>query len=279
MKLTFIVLQYNTPEETKGCIDSIQKKMSNYDDWNIVIVDNGSTTENYNTILDYNRRENIDVIRIVNNQGFSRGNNFGFEYTKKKYDPDFYYFMSNDTLLLNEGDLIKLIEEEYERSKFGVLGPDITDLEGRHTSPFNPINSNTLIGKKIKWFWIILKNLVFGSLVRGYQKQRYKNINFTKRQENVLLHGAALIFSKDCFNYLKKPFYPETFLFEEEDLLKYNLNHHNLKIIYNPALKILHKESISINKNKSTIHKRLYHFININKAQNIAFRYKKEYKE
>lgn len=274
MKLSFIVLQYNTPEETKGCIESIKKKMSSYDGWNIVIVDNGSTIENYNKILDYNKKGNIDVIRIEKNQGFSKGNNFGYKYVKEKYNSEFYYFVSNDIRLLTD-NLLKEIEKEFNESKFDVLGCNIINLNGYHTSPFNPI-------------WEYPKNLVttwigqFKSFYHKYLLKDNKKDNdfWDLRVYNRTPQGSAICFSRKAFNNLILPYYPETYLYHEEAILGFNLFKKGMTSVYLPQIKMLHKESVSINKSLGDINKIIKKAKKLkiqNDALKVFLKYKKEF--
>lgn len=77
------------------------------------------------------------------------------------------------------------------------------------------------------------------------------NLNFNfKRLENVKLHGSCLIFSK---KFIEKhvAFYPETFLYLEEDILFYNVRKYKLRSIFNPEIKVVHVGDASINMVKS----------------------------
>jgi GT2 family glycosyltransferase len=71
MKLTFIILQYNTPNETMECINSIYKNMPLTNDWSIVIVENGSHLADYYRLkFEYKLDKRIKVVRIDNNSSF-----------------------------------------------------------------------------------------------------------------------------------------------------------------------------------------------------------------
>ena len=270
-KLSFIILQYNTPKETLECVESIQKNLKNKKDYSIIIIDNHSSKENLKLFYKlFNGKNNLDILKLDKNNGFSRGNNIGFEYARKKYNPDFYYIINNDTII-SQKNTIELIEEEYKKSQFDVMGPDVINPDGKHSSPIKIEISKTIIGMKIKWIMKIIKNSIF---IKKHLSSNSKY--FDKRQEQVILHGPALIFSKKCFNKLQKPFYPETFLFWEEGILGINSRRYGLKSIYNPRLKILHNESSSINKGKSSLKKKLFHFKHLNKSMNIYYSYKKK---
>ena len=74
-----------------------------------------------------------------------------------------------------------------------------------------------------------------------------KNGKVIKR--NVALHGCAIIMS---YKYVKKydyPFYNDTFLFHEEEFLYQRILKDNLVSIYDPHIKVFHKEGSSLEGN------------------------------
>jgi GT2 family glycosyltransferase len=233
--------------------------------FNIIIVDNCSRLENYELIKKkYGKNKKIKILRTEKNLGFSKGNNFGFEYARKNFNPDFYYFISNDTLLTNK-DTMKVIEEEYKRSKFDVFGSDIMEPDGKHVSPIRSNVGNSRYKVMARFYLLFIAQLLgvrhfLFRLKHIFTKKQSSKLDHTERKENVAFQGAAILFSKKCFKKLPKPFYPETFLYSEEDILSYNRIKYNLKTVYNPKVRIIHKESVTINK------------INKNKLKSMVFK-------
>ena len=62
------------------------------------------------------------------------------------------------------------------------------------------------------------------------------------------LHGCCIIFSDNYLKKYKYPFYDETFLFHEEEFLYQRVINDKLVSLYDPELKVFHKEGSSINK-------------------------------
>ena len=86
------------------------------------------------------------------------------------------------------------------------------------------------------------------------QKKNYKNIyDNNKRYENVKLHGACLIFSNEFYKEYKH-LNEKTFLYFEEDILYMEALKKNIKIVYNPKIKVFHKEDSSTNTVTKTKH-------------------------
>ena len=75
-----------------------------------------------------------------------------------------------------------------------------------------------------------------------------KPVNGNKDLTNVGLHGCALIFSKKYYEKFENIFYPNTFLFHEEEFLYLRSKQNKLITLYSPSIEIIHKEGQSISK-------------------------------
>lgn len=92
-----ITLNYNQNDFTLKCVESVLK--SNYKDYKILLIDNGSTEENYINLK--NNIPNDDKLvlkRIEKNRGYVGGINYGFS-EGVSYKPDYFLIMNNDTIL------------------------------------------------------------------------------------------------------------------------------------------------------------------------------------
>lgn len=188
----------------------------------------------------------MDIIFSNENLGFAKGNNLGCEHAIKKYIPEFLIVINNDTLIV-ENKFLEKIENKYLETKFDILGPYI---EGKDGNPQNPY-LNVIYGKKQ-----IIKNLL---KIKIYLYLEYFNLNIIRRflkkivkkkeeydylteKKGVALMGAALIFSKKYYEKYKDIFYDKTFMYCEENILFYRIRRDDLISIYDPTIKIFHKE-------------------------------------
>lgn len=272
IEYTFIVLHYSEKslKDTFECIESIinNLKEKNY---SIVIIENGSNDSSYDELFrKYGRFENIDIVKSEENLGFARGNNLGYQYSKKKYNPDFLIVLNNDTLIL-QSNLLSMIKEEFQSNEFHILGPDIIDRYDYHQNPIRnrlietiedveleimstmknlSVLENNGISRRVFYKIIdtIKKNEYFVKLWRTFRRPNYDLNDYTHPQWGVPLHGSAMIFSR---KYMEKfegyIFYPKTFLYVEEDILNYIANRDGLKVRYLPNIIIKHKEDSSTN--------------------------------
>lgn len=266
----FILLHYTALNDTLECVESIQKYADG--SYKIVIVDNASP-DNSGIELEkkYKNSEDVYVLISHENRGFARGNNYGIEFALKNYQFSYCVVMNNDTLVIEDGLRAKL-DSEYKKSSFAVLGPMILTADGYADS--NPVSNNIvdydyivnsidseqrhllaeanifLRAIRNMWFWI--KPL--------FRQEAHQRKNFIKKQYDVMLHGAVLIFSQDYFHEFQG-FYPKTFLFHEEEILHLLVMKRGLHTVYDPDIHFYHKEDASTNNvYKSTHERRLAKF-------------------
>ena len=236
------ILHYKTVEITRKCIEILEKVFTG----NIVIVDNGSNDGSGEKLRkEYSNVNHVHVILLEKNLGFSKGNNVGYMFLKRK-GCDFIIMLNNDAFIFQK-DFFKCIIKEYEKNRFDIMGPMILDAEQNvvNSYPQKPIHTtvaSTYMGQAmciIKWL------LSFVGLDRKteqivLQKQQQQgNLQATQRYENVLISGCCLIFAKgyiDKFDGLNQ----STFLYLEEEILFARAKKCNLKIVYCPEIKVIH---------------------------------------
>ena len=242
----FVVLHYKTYEETKETIDSILCLPTEGRTVKIVVVDNAS--ENGSTeklIRDYKDREHVSFIINKENLGFSGGNNVGFRELKKQgYD---FIILSNNDIVVKSPDFYNKVEEDYEKYGFAVLGPAIENPDNGHTG-CRTLPPDLKFAKG-RIFRLYLKYYL-GNLYSAYERFRSKDTPGTQKEndetyscgwKNVTLHGCFLIFSRD---YIKKfkGLAHLTFMYAEEEILFIRLMKSGLISIYDPEIRIFHKE-------------------------------------
>lgn len=267
-KFTFVVLHYIAVEDTIECIESI-KSNSKKCNYQIVIVDNASP--NNTGILLRERYCHDSVVKVIlnkSNMGFSKGNNIGINYAKKILKSDFVIVINNDTLIIQQDFLQKIIKE-YENSSFSVLGPMVYDPDGlNNSSPLNTIenyNVENLYGNYKIWRRKYIKGLMglenfhpFAKKINENKHTKIKN-KINVRMVDIEIHGCCLIFSPNYFEYYSG-FEELTFMYGEESILRINCQKKGLLIVYNPNLKIYHKEAVATNKSSISRKKQIKHY-------------------
>lgn len=260
-KFVFLILNYKTFDETITCVESIIKKVKT--NYHIVIVDNGSHDNSVDVLnKNYKKNNKITILSSNENLGFANGNNLGFKYIKDNLEPDFIIMINNDTYMIID-DFCEIINKEYNKSKFSVLGPKILLPDNRIDDCYDylpsvkeikkDMNRNKII-RIFSFLYLYPVFKIFDSLFHKLKKNKEIS-DKTKRKEDVLLKGACLIFSK---KYIKKfdGIDPRTFLFREEELLLCRLRKEGMLSVFNPDLMIFHNESVATKKNNKGYRKK-----------------------
>lgn len=239
-------------KETEQSVKHIRANLDTAD-YHIVIVDNASNNNTGEALKKGHQGEpDLTVLLNAKNEGFARGNNVGFRYAKKLWDPEYIVLMNND-VFLTEKSFIKKVDKEYAESHFSVLGPMIMTKDGRcDVNPQMPeFTSSKDIEKKIYHYKKDLRRYQYfyaplyyklaaikGALV-GKPKQ--SELVHLRRQENMKLHGCFLVFSQEyikSFDGLDE----STFLFWEEEFLYKHMILNRKKMVYDPEIKVFHME-------------------------------------
>lgn len=247
VRYCFVILHYNTIEETEKCIESIQK-MTNQDEIAVVIVDNASPNGTGKQLATrYSDKKQIYIMLRECNDGFSRGNNDGCRYAIDRWKPEFLIVANNDVEFI-QSDFTRRIEEEYKRSQFDILGPDIFNPKVQiHQSPMSVeppdlkrINRTIILNQCM----LALYPLAYPVMKRYFKSAESKavEVDHRKYQENVCLMGACLIYAKKYIDVKKKIFEPETKFFYEENIQTLWCRRHGKKMVYQPDLKVWHME-------------------------------------
>ncbi len=254
-KVVFLILHYNSIEVTRECIHSI-KKLEQQERIEIVIVDNASPNGSGKILEEeYKNDEYVHVRLNADNAGFSKGNNFGYEYIKSNMNVQ-YLVVANNDIVFKQADFVNRLDEEYKQSQFDILGPDVwNSCLQVHQNPLDSsVRKKEEVDKTIRFHEIALKyfEITYPLLCLAEKwsaKKRYQQSekDYLLRQEGVCLMGACLIFSEQYVLGKNKIFSPETYFYYEEYILALQALREKRKIVYSPDIVVDHKEGSSTN--------------------------------
>lgn len=243
MKLGFVVLVYGKPDMVKECI-SFLKKINGIEEASIVVVDNCSPDNTYDLLTNWFRDEkNLYLLRNTSNQGFAKGNNLGYAYAREKLGCDYLIVMNSDVFIKDKQFIEHILEDKNVLNKYEIVGPDIVNLDEHHSNPLatTPL-SNSVIRKAIFLNDISVLYYKLG-IHRILKRKKYRRNYVNDPQtivENILPHGACIIYTNKWVEKENKAFYPGTFLFCEELFLYDYIMKKNYKSIYWPSLVVNH---------------------------------------
>ena len=236
MNITVVVLHYENIKDTKECLDSLKKYLNDTkNNINVVVVDNGSIKEKTAAIEEDYVNDKIYFIESGRNLGFAKGNNIGFHY-------------ANNDLIFKQVDFMNQIAKEMIENHIDVAGPRIISLVDHKNQNPVPYAHPDLVSVNKRIFKLhVLKIMCYFGVDKFFQTIFSRKYSTDVKSDNYQLHGACLIMAN---NYVKNydGLYPKTFMYMEEDILKYITKRDNLIMKYFDGAEVFHKEGSSTEK-------------------------------
>lgn len=228
MRLSIIIVNFNTKKYLKKSIDSIDIKK----DWEIIVVDNASTDGSIEML-----KKNFSFVKIIKNKknlGFSKANNIGIKACKGEY-----VLLLNSDTCVEKGAIKFLLQTLQKDSSVGIASSQLKNKDGsiQPQGGFLPRLTN------IAAWMLFLDDLpLFKSLFKPYQ------LNDKKAFNNFLdlgwVSGTAMLMKKDLIKrtgYLNE----DLFMYGEDVEFCIRIKQSGYRIVINPQAKIVHFSHIS----------------------------------
>lgn len=264
MKIAFVILHYKVESITKKCIDYLLEQ--DYNNFEIVVIDNCSKNGSYEKLVEeYVHNDSIYFVSAEYNLGFAKANDLGYQIAKHKFGAECIVVVNND-LFIKDTLFCSRLSTYSEKNPFFIMGPDIINKIGEHQNPLVGCADNKkkvqqmILRTRIKimlfpWLYVVKKKVVKEKCLVQEKSKEY--------QQNVPLHGSCLIFGKKFIDEFEFPFYPDTFLYGEEDILYYRAQKKKIMTMYNPDFLVYHVEDVATESiSKSSKKKRLFELKN-----------------
>lgn len=234
MKLSIIILTYNTKDLTCECLKSIleiYEKELKKEEFEIILVDNASTDGTVDAISDI-RYPDIKIIENKENLGFSKGNNKG----AKNAAGQFVLFLNSDTEVKDKG-ILNMAEFLENNKHAAILGGKLENADG---------SAQASVGK----FYSILNLfiLLFGGGRMGLLRSSPARISKVD-----WVSGACMMIRTDVFKKIGG-FEEKLFMYMEDQELCFRAKKAGYLTYYYPFLSLLHKERGSSNRTFAIIH-------------------------
>jgi len=224
--VSFITVNYNQTGSTLELIASIYRHVTCT--FEIIVVDNHSKIS---PLKEINRTyPEVKVIVSGVNRGFAGGNNLGLSISKGR----FLFFINNDAVL-TKGAVVQLLSS-FENPNIGAVSPMICYFptlvgEGKDIIQYaGATQVNSFTGRNV-----ILGE---GQIDQG-QYRRSKSTFYT--------HGAAMMVSRSVIDKVGSMSESYFLYYEELDWCE-RIRRAGYTILFQPAAKIYHKESVSVGK-------------------------------
>lgn len=238
MDVSVIIVNYNTRELTKQCIDSVFSQTEGVV-YEVILVDNNSID---GSIEAFSRDTRIIFIPLDENIGFGKANNAGLKSASGKY----IFFLNSDTYLLNNA--IKEFydfAEMHQKENVGGVGCRLlkTDMSYCHSYGLFPS------------FWGELWKPIILPISRAFGKT-YQYLDKPEHNEDVFpvgyVTGADLFVSKKIIDSIGA-FDPDFFMYYEESEMQYRWSKAGFMNYIISTPQIVHLEGGCDLKNKTVV--------------------------
>lgn len=224
MKVSVIIVNYNTLHVLRPCLDSIIEQTAGID-YEIIVVDNGSTDGSIEALSGDNH---VILIPTGENLGFGRANNKGLEQAKG----DYIFFLNSDTLLKNNA--VKMLYDfaQQYQGKLGALGCILEDRQGNRIHSYGPFPK---MGNDFhKFLWI--------PILKGLRLYHQPAIEYPEHWMKVdYVTGADLFVSRQVLDECGS-FHPAFFMYYEESEMQHRFHLHGYDNILLNGPEIVHLE-------------------------------------
>ena len=240
-KVCIIILNWNGKELLKDCLSSLFR-LTNYPNYNTVVVDNGSTDGSIEFVK--KNFQQVNILALDKNYGVTKGINEGIRHALKKYNPQYILLLSNDTEIIQKDWLTRMVEVAESDDKIGIVGCKLLYPNGR-----------------IQHAGVNLSKLIH----RGYNELSDK---YNEIEEINAVTGACFLIKKIVLYIIGG--LDEVYLFVGEDVdYCIRAKKFGFKIFYVGNVKLIHKEGTTIKKSNNDY----YYFFVIKGIMIVYFRY------
>lgn len=224
-KVSIILLNWNSGEFTKSCIESLNE--ISYFNYNIIVVDNGSVDGSDYAL----KREFANIVLLKNNEnmGFTGGNNVGIDFALQ-HEADFVLILNNDTVVDKNflSEMVKVAETD-ERIGMTTCKMFYYDKPKRIWYAGGIVNKLTLKSKHIG--------------ANEIDAKKYSTV-----REVGFVTGCCMLVRRELIEKIGA--FDENFFIYAEDLdWSLRASKAGYKLVYTGSAILWHMQSVSVRKN------------------------------
>lgn len=231
MKLSIIIINYNTFKMTCDCLRDINKNTWDFD-FEVILVDNASAERDPE---DFKKEfPSLNLIKISENSGFARGNNSGIAVAKGEY----LLILNSDTLNLNQGvsTCVRYMDLRKQEADLAGVGCKILSVDGSRQNSawdYRIGLKSTLLNNALVSF--LASKLGYGK----YRQAEYMDAIHEKEHPVQAMLGAFMLVRRAVVEEVK-PLDPDFFMYGEETEWCYRINDNGYRLMYIPDAYITH---------------------------------------
>ena len=216
--VSVVIPNYNGEKYINGCLDALKKQST--DDFDVIIVDNGSEDDSLKKIEECSKGLRLSIIKLDKNYGFAKAVNEGIKASKAP----FVILLNNDTCVGPHFVAALLARIQEDKRIFSAQAhmlkydnPHITDSAGDY----------------------------FSAMGWGFQRGRDKAAKKYRKPCDIFSScGGAAIYRREIFDIIG--YFDENFFAYLEDVdIGFRARLYGYRNVYAPRAKVLHMGSAS----------------------------------
>jgi GT2 family glycosyltransferase len=231
IKLSIIIVSYNTKELLKACLESIESNRRTDDKWEVIVVDNASSDESVEYLK---RKKQIQTIVNKANIGYSRANNQGIKNSSGEY-----VLLLNSDTELRAGTLQEILAYMDTYTRVGAVTCKVELPDGK-------IDPACHRGFPTPWaslsYFLGFEKLFPRSELFSQYHLGYKDMNSIHEIDSPV--GAFFLTRRKILEDIKG-LDEEYFMYGEDIDLSYRIKEAGWPIVYYPLVSILHRKKQS----------------------------------
>lgn len=249
MKVSIIIVSYNAGKFLKPCLKSVFENKAPKE---VILVDNASKDDSVDIVK--NNFSKVKIIQNDKNVGFASACNQGIEIMKGDYA-----LLLNTDVILKGDSLKKMVSFMNNNRDVGVMGVKLVNEKGELTYSCKRFQTFTNVFLRRTFFGAIFKKQIDDYLMKDYDHKTVKEVDW--------ISGACMLIRKNALKNVGF-FDPKFFLYVEDMDLCYRVKKEGVyRVIYNPALRAIHREQRESSKNTRLFLTHLKSFLYFKKKQ------------
>lgn len=267
-RIGIVILHYGDPGITDQCIASASA-LDGQETLKIVVVDNDLPEKRKNLRERYQRYPSVTVIENQEGHGFSHANNLGYCYARNQLGCTCILVVNND-ILFTQKDCLNEIQKICNQNRCEVLAPDVVRYStGEHQNPMDVRLRTCKEARQtvLKNHWMLrVYGVVYPFLIKMFERMEEKQSEakkkneeyYRKPHEKIVPFGACLVFMPKFVKKESNAFEPETEFYYEEYLLALRCQKKQYRILYSPAVRVLHESGGATKSSMKSRKEKLY---------------------
>ena len=223
--ISIVIVNFNTPEHTADCINSILSSNITHLTYEIICIENNNDSNSF----DFNNK--VRTLSLGKNCGYSRALNYGI--SKSKYE---YILVVNPDVLVNDSS-INVLLDYYTNNKVGIIGPMIKNIDNTFQ-----LSSR----RRFPFISYVLPYLFRLHKIGFLNLYNYENLPNDQISKVDSISGAFMLFSRDIYKKIGN-FDERFFLYFEDTDFCIRCSSLGYDVLYYPLANVKHHKYASTN--------------------------------